>query len=157
MKKFLTIGRDDQCDIRINDDSDVTSRKHAMLEVGRNGKYFITDQSRNGTYVNGIRMTSGERIPITRKDSVSFAHVAELNWEQVPVDRARLKIILVSLAVLLVAGGVGFSVWYFTGDKAEETVETISTEVASQPSGGNYRYSRGRSREGRGAEGRGAA
>lgn len=94
MKRYFTIGRDLQSDIVLNDDSDIVSRRHAILEVGRNGKYFITDESQNGTYVNGIRITSNEKVPIVRNDEVSFAHVADLDWSLVPVDRTALYSVL---------------------------------------------------------------
>lgn len=84
MKKILTIGRGAQCDICINDSTDVVSRNHAILEIKSNNKYFIIDQSRNGTYVNGMRITPNEKVPITRDDVVSFAHIRELDWSLVP-------------------------------------------------------------------------
>ena len=47
MKRYFVIGRDPQADINIPDETDVVSRHHAVLEVGRDGKYFIIDQSQN--------------------------------------------------------------------------------------------------------------
>jgi pSer/pThr/pTyr-binding forkhead associated (FHA) protein len=44
----------------------------------------ITDQSSNGTYVNGIRISPNVPVPVTRNDTVSFAHVSKLNWGLVP-------------------------------------------------------------------------
>lgn len=108
MKKFLTIGRNPECDIYIPDSTDVVSREHAVLEIGRCGKYFLIDKSRNGTYVNGIRMATNEKIPVTRKDVVSFAHMRELDWSLVPRDRSVLKWCLWSfgaVALILVALG----------------------------------------------------
>ena len=55
--KVYSIGREAGCDIVINDNSDATSRRHATLTVMPSGKMTITDQSRNGTYVNGIKMS----------------------------------------------------------------------------------------------------
>lgn len=115
MKKILTIGRNPECDICIPDSTDVVSREHAVLEIGRCGKYFLIDKSRNGTYVNGIRMTTNEKIPVTRKDVVSFAHMRELDWSLVPKDRSILKWSLWSLgAVALIA--VLFAVVHVGGD-----------------------------------------
>lgn len=81
--KTYSIGRDLNCDIVINDSTDVISRRHALLNV-TSGKMTIIDQSSNGTYVNGIRISQNVPVPVTRKDVVSLAHVAKLDWEQVP-------------------------------------------------------------------------
>lgn len=113
MKKILTIGRNPECDICIPDSTDVVSREHAVLKIGRCGKYFLIDKSRNGTYVNGIRMATNEKIPVTRKDVVSFAHMRELDWSLVPKDRSLLKWSLWTLgtagliAVVLILVSVG--------------------------------------------------
>lgn len=106
VKRILTIGRNSGCDICISDSTDVVSREHAILEIGRGGRYFLTDKSRNGTYVNGIKMMSNERIPVTRADVVSFAHVSDLDWALVPKDNTG-KIwagVIVGLVVLALGG-----------------------------------------------------
>ena len=46
-----SIGRDPACNIVINDNTDVVSRRHAILNVYPSGKMTIVDQSHNGTYV----------------------------------------------------------------------------------------------------------
>lgn len=52
----LTIGRDEGCDLEINDD--FMSRMHATLELTEAG-YQVTDgNSRNGTFVNDKRITT---------------------------------------------------------------------------------------------------
>ena len=58
MKKIYTIGRDGGCDIVIPDNTDVISRLHATIRVESNDKIYLTDQSRNGTYINGMKMSS---------------------------------------------------------------------------------------------------
>ena len=82
--KVYSIGREQGCDILINDRTDVISRRHATLNVESFGKMTIVDQSTNGTYVNGIRISPNVPVPVTRKDNISFAHVARLDWSQVP-------------------------------------------------------------------------
>ncbi len=50
-----TIGRR-ECDVVLNDER--VSRKHASIIIVRADQYAVTDlASRNGTYVNGIRLT----------------------------------------------------------------------------------------------------
>lgn len=105
MKRIYTIGRDPQCDIIIQDMTDVVSRVHAVLKLESNGKMFIKDQSKNGTYINGMRVTPNVEIPITRKDSISFANVRELDWSVIPNPmKKKMTILSFSLLGLVVAG-----------------------------------------------------
>lgn len=89
MSKVYTIGRDPSCDIVIADPTDVVSRVHASLKVRGGGGYILVDQGRNGTYVNGIKMSPNEEIPVSRKDVISFAHIAELDWNQIPKEKSK--------------------------------------------------------------------
>ena len=127
--KVYSIGRDAACNIVIDDNTDVISRRHAILNVAPSGKMTIVDQSHNGTYVNGIRISSNVPVPVTRKDNISFAHVARLDWNQIPNTSAsiiRWGIIGV-IALALVGGGVwGYLAW--SGQSApEESNEGIAT------------------------------
>lgn len=112
--KVYSIGREVGCDIVINDNSDVISRRHATLNVSQFGKMTIVDLSHNGTYVNGIRITQNVPVPVTRKDNISFAHVARLDWNLIPNTGAviiRWAVISV-IALLLIIGGIwGFNAW----------------------------------------------
>lgn len=62
MKKIYTIGREEGCDIVIPDNSDVISRLHATIRIESEDKIFITDQSRNGTYVNGMKISDRKSV-----------------------------------------------------------------------------------------------
>lgn len=104
MNKVYTIGRDTSCDIIIADSTDVVSRVHASLKVKGRRRYVLIDQSRNGTYVNGIKMSANEEIPVTRKDIISFAHVRDLDWNQIPEDNnSKMIWIIVAIAIVVVA------------------------------------------------------
>lgn len=107
--KTYSIGRDNNCDIVINDTTDVISRRHALLNVTSSGKMTIIDQSSNGTYVNGIRITPNVPFPVTRKDMVSLAHIAKLDWTQVPKSN-RLIYLISAAAAILVITGIVFSI-----------------------------------------------
>lgn len=110
--KVYSIGREAGCDIVINDNSDVVSRRHAVLNITSSGKMTIIDQSQNGTYVNGIRISSNVPVPVTRKDKISFAHVARLDWNLVPnTQRTIVRYIAIAIVVLLI-GGAG--IWFGT-------------------------------------------
>lgn len=102
MKTTYTIGRDPQADIVINDGSDVVSRLHAILRFnGR--KMTIEDRSKNGTHINGIRISSGVQVPVTRKDRITFSHVADLDWNSVPRPAASNLFIWLAVAVCVIA------------------------------------------------------
>ncbi|MEN9865279.1 MAG: hypothetical protein RL748_869 [Pseudomonadota bacterium] len=63
-RKKLIFGRGDTCDIVIA--STLTSRQHAGIEL-RFGKFFVVDQSTNGTYV---RNSDGNISHITRQEMI---------------------------------------------------------------------------------------
>lgn len=110
--KVYSIGREHGCDILINDNTDVISRRHAVLNVSPSGKMTIVDQSHNGTYVNGIRISPNVPVPVTRKDNISFAHVVRLDWNQVPKGNSailRYVVIGVVALVTVIGGVVGYS------------------------------------------------
>lgn len=105
--KVYSIGRETGCDIVINDNSDATSRRHATLTVMPSGKMTITDQSRNGTYVNGIKISPNVAVPVTRKDNISFAHVYRLDWNQIPKPVSLMQYVTYGLiALAVVIGGI---------------------------------------------------
>lgn len=56
-------------------ESDYTSRHHANLEVTLDG-FFVTDESSNGTSINGAKIEKGKRSELHDGDEVSFADVA---------------------------------------------------------------------------------
>lgn len=114
--KTYSIGRDLNCDIVINDSTDVISRRHALLNVTPSGKMTIIDQSSNGTYVNGIRISQNVPVPVTRKDIVSLAHVAKLDWNQVPKSNQWVKYAIIAGVAVIVVLGVIFGVKHMKSD-----------------------------------------
>ena len=128
--KVYSIGREHGCDIFINDNTDVISRRHAVLNVSPSGKMTIVDQSHNGTYVNGIRISPNVPVPVTRKDNISFAHVARLDWNMVPKSNSSiLKYVVIGVvALIVVIGGV---VGYCTlgGGSSSNMTEVVADTV----------------------------
>jgi pSer/pThr/pTyr-binding forkhead associated (FHA) protein len=55
----LVIGRGPECDIPVDDPG--VSRSHAVVKPGRSG-FTVTDESANGTFVNGKRMTGAQTV-----------------------------------------------------------------------------------------------
>lgn len=60
--RSVTLGREETCDIVVQ--NDFASRLHILIEL-RFGKFFISDQSTNGTY---IRFNGGNVVHITREE-----------------------------------------------------------------------------------------
>lgn len=112
--KTYSIGRDVNCDIVINDSTDVISRRHALLNVTSSGKMTIIDQSSNGTYVNGIRISQNVPVPVTRKDTISLAHVTKLDWSMVPKSNTYMRYVLFGFVGILIVVGAAFGIRSFT-------------------------------------------
>lgn len=131
MKKVYTIGRDPQSDIVINDNTDIVSRLHATIRI-EGSKMFLIDQSQNGTYVNGMRMSANEEIPVSREDTISFANVAELDWTLLPdPKKAQMRTIGIVVAALIAIAAIVFGVLYFMDDKGKTTKEEPNTTTTT--------------------------
>lgn len=131
MKKVYTIGRDPQSDIVINDNTDIVSRLHATIRI-EGSKMFLIDQSQNGTYVNGMRMSANEEIPVSREDTISFANVAELDWTLLPdPKKAQMRTIGIVVAALIAIAAIVFGVLYFMDDKGKTTKEEPNTTITT--------------------------
>ncbi|MBR1414275.1 MAG: FHA domain-containing protein [Prevotella sp.] len=133
--KIYSIGRDINCNIVIDDNTDVISRRHATLNVSSSGKMTIVDQSHNGTYVNGIRIASNQPVPVTRKDNVSFAHVARLDWNTVPKPISPMVWAAIAVAAVLLVLGIIFGLKALNGgsegtdNKPDQTLVPDSAKV----------------------------
>ncbi len=129
--KVYSIGREVGCDIVINDSTDVISRRHATLNVTSSGKMTIIDQSHNGTYVNGIRIAQNVPVPVTRKDKVSFARVARLDWNMVPKTTSPLIYVAAAIvALLIVVGGIiGYSRYDNSDNGRTATTDSVAVAV----------------------------
>lgn len=127
--KTYSIGRDLNCDIVINDSTDVISRRHALLNVTPSGKMTIIDQSSNGTYVNGIRISQNVPVPVTRKDIISLAHVAKLDWSQVPKSNQWIKYLIGGVATVAVIIGIIFGIKYLQEKPQDNPSSSSTTEL----------------------------
>lgn len=137
MKKLYTIGRDLQSDIVIEDPTDIISRLHATIRFD-GSKMYIIDQSQNGTYVNGMRMTANEEVPVTRKDTVSFANVYDLDWNRLPdPGKDQMKKMWIAIVAILALILGAWAIYHFThlkqqsGDGEPQTEITVDDEVTN--------------------------
>lgn len=135
MKNVYYIGRDESCDIILQDDSNVISRTHAILRVGKGGKYTISDQSMNGTYVNGIRISSGVEVPISRTDIISFAHLVEFDWSLIPNPAKRTRVVVFSiLGGLILIGALCWGAVKLFGNRQPASAEPATAIEATSDS-----------------------
>jgi pSer/pThr/pTyr-binding forkhead associated (FHA) protein len=112
-KHSITIGTNPDNKIQIFNDK--VSRYHAKIKIDKKNRLFINDQSSNGTFVNGSRISKNSDFPIKRGDRVNFANVQELDWSKIP--KAGLKPVLLILPIFLALIGAGI---YFNYDKIEQ-------------------------------------
>lgn len=116
--KSYSIGREETCNITLYDPSNLVSRRHATLNVD-GSKMTITDHSSNGTYINGIRITSGTPVPVTRRDVVSFAQTCELDWKRIPNSTKKIWIAII-IALAVIGLGVSIALYYTNAHKQNE-------------------------------------
>lgn len=129
--KVITIGRDRTQDICY--DNEMISRKHAILRIYNNGRMEIVSLGQNGTFVNGNLCKPNTNYPLKRNDVVSFAHVCELEWSEIPDPLRWLKITSLVVGILAVIA-VALSLTYKylpIGDK-DATEEEIELEITSE-------------------------
>ncbi len=78
-KAVYGIGKDIRNEIQLP--GSTVSRFHATLLVGKDGKAYLEDHSKNGTTVNGTRISNGQKVRVKRGDAVACGGV--------PVDVSR--------------------------------------------------------------------
>lgn len=82
-KASYTIGTESDNRIVISDSTNHVSRHHSVLKLKHDGKYYIYDQSTNGTYVNDVKIKSKVDYPVSITDTVSFAQLSLLDWSKI--------------------------------------------------------------------------
>ncbi|TAJ93781.1 MAG: adenylate/guanylate cyclase domain-containing protein [Gammaproteobacteria bacterium] len=83
-KSILVMGRSQQCDLPINEK--LASRQHVRIELRRD-KFFIVDQSTNGTHVlienEGASFLRREEMPLSGKGKISLGRAFDENPTEV--------------------------------------------------------------------------
>lgn len=83
--KLIIIGS--ATDVHLKYNSPYVSGYHAELLLLDNGDILLTDKgSRNGTFLNDIRVFPNKEITVKRGDNIRFADVA-LDWNSIPVQQ----------------------------------------------------------------------
>lgn len=108
-----TIGKNSDNDIVLSYDD--VSRRHAIIYKTHSGKVIIEDSgSTNGTYVNGIKVTSKE---LHLGDKVTITRNHQLDWEQIfkqgiGKKRKSINTVLIAGAVAaIIVLSVGLWMW----------------------------------------------
>jgi pSer/pThr/pTyr-binding forkhead associated (FHA) protein len=81
---IISIGRDENNRIALEDPFHLVSSYHAELKIKDNGSMFLFDKSSNGTFINGVKVPHRQDFPVYRGNSVMFANKLPLNWNLVP-------------------------------------------------------------------------
>lgn len=125
--KSYTIGREENSNIIISDPSKMVSRHHATLTV--NGtKMTIMDHSSNGTFINGIKISSNTPVPVTRKDVVSFANIYDLDWNRIP--NPANKIVAICCSAFIAIAAIVAATYYVVQHKEDVQDDITSAEEA---------------------------
>lgn len=111
-KRVINIGSNYRNDMVITDP--YVSRYHAVVKIGKDNKAYINDLgSRNGTSVNGVKITPGKDFRIRKGDTVSLGNkdiTDDLN-PVIPGGMRWLKWVGISVASVAVIFGIVFAVY----------------------------------------------
>lgn len=88
------------------------SRYHATIKVGKDNKVYIIDHSKNGTTVNGQKITSHNPYRIKKSSTVVCGGVP-INLKNTPIrwPNETWKTILGAVAAVLIVVGIGLGVY----------------------------------------------
>ena len=102
-KAIYGIGTNFRNEIQIT--GNTISRFHATLKIGRDGKAYLQDHSKNGTTVNGNRIPSNQDIRIKKNDAIVCGGVPVDLKKYIPAtfsfDKKALSIVASLVAVVV--------------------------------------------------------
>ena len=125
-KALYGIGSNFRNEIQIS--GNTVSRFHATLKIGKDGKAYLQDHSKNGTTVNGMRIVKGQNVRIKRSDAVVCGGVP-VNLRQF-IPPVIWKKVVTGLAAAAVLAGVIFGVssligGVWTSDKPKDYIPSV--------------------------------
>jgi pSer/pThr/pTyr-binding forkhead associated (FHA) protein len=106
-KAIFGIGTNFRNEIQLS--GNTVSRFHATLKIDKKGKAFIVDHSKNGTTVNGQRISPNSPHQIKRSDAVVCGGVPVSVSQYLPKNNIG-KILAYAAAVIVVIG-LGFGIY----------------------------------------------
>lgn len=126
----FSIGSDPANDLVLSDKS--VSRRHVSIKVSRNGCYIQDLGSRNGTSVNGEKVSSRERF-LKHRDRIQVAYynlmfVDHTMPDPKPVISVRSICLLMVMAIV---AGTGWLIWYLSQPSAAQW-RKVAERMAAQ-------------------------
>ena len=83
-RRGLLVGRSHECDVVVDNQS--VSTRHFRILKGRAGKHFVEDlHSKNGTFLNGTRLSPGKRVALSFNDTIRIPGARFLIWDDRPL------------------------------------------------------------------------
>lgn len=137
-KAVYGIGTSMKNDIIIS--GNTVSRYHATLKVDRKGKTFFEDHSKNGSTINGERVTSGQIKQVKRKDSIVCGGVPVNLSQYIPYNPMPKIIGAVAALALIVICVYGAIEYIPTWNEKVTPVTTAAMENATVCVYGGYYY-----------------
>jgi pSer/pThr/pTyr-binding forkhead associated (FHA) protein len=111
------------------------SRYHATIKVGKDNKVYIIDHSKNGTTVDGQKITPHNPYRIKKSSAVVCGGVP-VNLKNTPVQwpSEAWKTILMAAASVMIVLGVGFGIYKFlaSGKTSLNALQKATACVAGQ-------------------------
>ena len=129
--KQVSIGKNPDNEIHVFDDK--ISRYHAVLKITKDGKYFLYDQSLNGTSVNGTSIPKFKDYELKRGTKVLFANSQLLDWKQVPKVPVKPSVYILPLLLvfILIGSYFGYDLYFKPklnlSDKYNSTIGLVYT------------------------------
>ncbi len=88
-ERGLLFGRGSDCDVVVENQG--VSAHHLRILKGRAGKHFVEDlHSKNGTFLNGKRLTPGIVVEISPNDAIRIPGARFLIWDDRPLPPEQL-------------------------------------------------------------------
>lgn len=104
---------------------DSVSRYHATFKEMKSGKWFIQDHSRNGTFINGQRIPTGQDVPVKAGDQIVCGSVSCPNPIKGGVKIPAWVWGAVAAVVVLAGIGLGLSKMGPIGHKVDPAKATV--------------------------------
>lgn len=122
-KALYGIGTNFRNEIQVS--GNTVSRFHATLKIGKDGKAYLQDHSKNGTTVNGRKIVSGQNIRIKRSDAIVCGGVPV---DLKPFIRPNLwgKVLSgVAVAAILIGVIFGIKLLPIPSDKPKDYISSV--------------------------------
>ena len=126
-KALFGIGTNFRNEIQIT--GSTASRFHATLKIGKDGKLYIQDHSKNGTTVNGTKILFGQNVRIKRNDAVVCGGIPVDLKPYLPKPKAWMKIGGVVIIAAMVIGLV-FGVKHWMNNTNAPSLKALQNATA---------------------------